>query len=399
MLFKRFLSLFIVVLFVQSCKKSTDEFESDFSLYREYISSFTSGLVSSESDVRIVFNFDKSEWIAGQEISENLFDISPSVKGKLVALSTNTLSFVPENKLKQDTEYQIKFNLKKVIEVPKDLSEFRFTIKTVKQDFTVFTNDLQSYNKDFQYLNATLQSADVLDFETASKLVEVTQNGKKLKVKFDKTFSTTTDFRFIIERIARPEEDEKILISWNGKPFDIDQKGESEYDIPGKNNFKVVGTEVGDHENQSLFINFSDPIKKGQNLNGLVQVEGADNLRFSTEGNLLKVFFTESMKGLLNVEVFQGIESEDGYKMKSNYTEKILFEQSKPNVRFIKIGTILPSSNNVKINFEATNLKAVDVRVYKIRSNNILQFLQDNQLNGARNLRKVATPVATQTIN
>src|SRR5690606_10479757 len=106
MLFKRFLSLFIVVLSVQSCKKSTAEFESDFSLYREYISSFTSGLVSSESDVRIVFNFDKSEWIAGQEISEDLFDISPSVKGKVVALSTNTLSFVPENKLKQDTEYR-----------------------------------------------------------------------------------------------------------------------------------------------------------------------------------------------------------------------------------------------------------------------------------------------------
>src|SRR5690606_7127953 len=85
--------------------------------------------------------------------------------------------------------------------------------------------------------------------------------------------------------------------------------------------------------------------------------------------------------------------------MKNNYIEKVLFEQSKPNVRFIKNGTILPTSNNLKINFEATNLRAVDVRVYKIHSNNILQFLQDNELNGARNLRKVATPVATQTIN
>src|SRR5690554_1201383 len=399
MLFKRLFSLLVLVLLVQSCKKSTDEFESDFSLYREYISSFTSGLVSSESDVRIVFNFDKSEWIAGQEISEDLFNISPSVKGKVVALSTNTLSFVPEKKWNQDTEYRITFRLKKVIEVPKELAEFRFTVKTLKQDFSVFTNDLQSYSKDYQYLNATLQSADVLDFETASKLVEASQNGKKLKVKFDKAFSTKTDFRFIIDSIARPEEDGKILISWNGKPFDIDQKGELEYDIPGKNNFKVVGTEVGDQDNQSLFINFSDPIKTGQNLNGLVQVGGVDNLRFSIEGNLLKVFFTEPLKGLLDVEVFQGIQSEDGYKMKSNYLEKVLFEQMKPNVRFIKNGMILPSSNNLKINFEAANLKAVDVKVYKIHSDNILQFLQDNELNGKRNLRKVATPVATQTIN
>src|SRR5690554_4645320 len=396
---KRLLLLLTVVFFVQSCKKSAQDFESDFSLYREYISSFTSGLVSSESDIRMVSAFDKSDWIAGQEINDDLFDISPSVKGKVVALSSNTLSFVPENKLKPDTEYQIKFNLKKVIEVPKDLSEFRFTVKTLKQDFTVFTNDLQSYSKDYQFLNATLQSSDVLDFETASKLVEATQNGKKLKVKFDKVASTKTDFRFIIDSIARPEDDGKILISWNGKPFDIDQKGNLEFDIAGKNNFKVIGTEVGDSENQSLFINFSDPVKKGQNLNGLVQIENTDNLRFSIEGNLLKVFFTEPLKGLLDVEVFQGIQSEDGYKMKSNYLEKVLFEQMKPNVRYIKNGTILPSSNNLKINFEAANLKAVDVKVYKIHSDNILQFLQDNELNGKRNLRKVATPVTTKTIN
>ena len=234
---KRLLPLLAVIFFVQSCKKSAKDFDSDFSLYQEYISSFTSGLVSTESDVRMVFAFDKSDWIANQEISEDLFDISPSVKGKVIALSSNTLSFVPDEKLKQDTEYQIKFNLKKVIEVPKDLSEFRFTIKTLKQDFTVFTNDLQSYSKEYQYLNATLQSSDVLDFETASKLVEATQNGKKLKVKFDKVVSTKTDFRFIIDSISRPEEDGKILISWNGKPFDIDQKGDLEFDIPGKNNF------------------------------------------------------------------------------------------------------------------------------------------------------------------
>src|SRR5690606_29353443 len=135
-------------------------------------------------------------------------------------------SFVPENKLKQDTEYRITFHLNKAIEVPKELAEFRFTIKTFKQDFTVFTNDLQSYSQDYQYLNATWQSADVLDFETGSKLVEATQKGKKLKIKFDKTFSSKTDFKFVIDSIARPEDDGKILISWNGKSFDIDQNGE-----------------------------------------------------------------------------------------------------------------------------------------------------------------------------
>ena len=130
----------------------------------------------------------------------------------------------------------------------------------------------------------------------------------------------------------------------------------------------------------------------------MVQIESASNLRFATAGNLLKVFLDQTIKGELLVEVFQGIESEDGYKMKQNFAEKVTFDQTKPAVRFIKSGTILPSSNNLKINFEAVNLSAVDVKVYQIYENNILQFLQDNDLNGNQNLRKVAQPIVKKTI-
>lgn len=396
---KRLLSLVLLVLFIQSCKKTASEFESEFSLYQDYISSFTSGLVSTHTDIRVGFTFDKPEWEKGQELPKDLFDISPSVKGKVVALSNNTIAFVPSEKLKENTEYRISLKLGNLIHVSKELSEFRFTIKTFQQDFVVKTADLQSYSKDYQYLNAVLQTSDFMDIKTASQLVEVTQNGKKLKVKFDKATREATEFNFLIDSIYREESDAKILISWNGKPFGINRKGEKEYEISGKNNFKVVNVRVGDENNQSLFINFSDPVMKGQYLDGLIQLEKTDNLRFATEGNLVKVFFEEPLKGLLQLDVFQGIQSEDGYKMKKNYTTKVDFQQIKPNVRFIKNGTILPSSNNLKINFQAANLKAIDVKIYKIHSNNVLQFLQDNELNGKHNLRKVATPVAYKTIN
>src|SRR5690606_17620474 len=83
---------------------------------------------------------------------------------------------------------------------------------------------------------------------------------------------------------------------------------------------------------------------------------------------------------------------------KKGYTKKVYFEQTKPGVRLLKNGTLLPSSNNLKLNFEAANLKAVDVKIYKIYQDNILQFLQDNDLNGSYNLRKVALPIAKKKI-
>ena len=398
---KRLVQLFVAVVVLHSCGKkvSTEEFNSDFSLFKDYVLNFSSGLVSSNTDIRVTLAFDKAEWQPNQEIDQSLFDISPAVKGKMVALASNTIAFIPEKPLEQDTEYRIIFKLSKLIKTPKSLSEFKFSIKTLKQDFIVNVLDLQSYNREWQYLNGTIQTSDQMSFETASKLVEATQNDTKLKIKFDKELSRGTEFKFIIDSIKREVEDSKIKISWNGNPFDINQKGMVDFEIPGKNNFKIVGLEVGDDDNQSLLINFSDPIKKGQDLRGLVSVETAIANKFSIEGNILKVFFSEPLKGDLLVEIFQGIESEEGYKMKETHAQKVAFNEIKPGIRFMKNGTILPSSNNLKINFEAANLKAVDVKIYKIYKNNILQFLQDNDLNGKRNLRKVATPVAKQTIN
>ncbi len=456
---KNFVYVFFAVLMFQACgRKSAADFNSDFSLFKGIISNFTGGIVSAQSDIRVVLAFDKKDWKTNQVLDNSLFEISPSVSGKVVALSSNTLAFIPEKKLEPDTEYQVTLHLDEVITVDKDkkdLSEFKFTIKTLKQDFLVTTNDIQSYSKEYQYLNGTLKTADNIDFETVQKLVSAEQNGKKLAVKFIKASSTTTEFKFIIDSIQRFDTDSKIEIAYDGNDFDIDQKGTIDYTIIGKDNFKVVDVSIPEGEDQTLEINFSDALQKGQDFKGLINIQNTKNLKFATQGNVLKVFFnndlpqtqaatpavvevaetativestdstavaTDSvavatdvveyvapietattpeqvMSGQVLVEVFQGIESENGYKMKENFSTSISFDEIKPNVKFSKNGTILPSSNNLKLNFEAVNLSAVDVKVYKIYKNNILQFLQFNELNGAQNLKKIAQPIAKSTIN
>lgn len=459
---KNLVLVFIALLFFQACgRKSAVDFNSDFSLFKGIISNFTGGIVSANSDIRVVLAFDKKEWTANQILDSDLFDISPSVSGKVVALSPNTIAFIPKEKLDPDTEYQVTFNVNKVItldEKSKDLAAFNFTLKTIKQDFLVTTEDIQSYDKDYQYLNCTLKTADNLDFETAEKLITAEQNGKKLEIKFSKSTSTTTEFKFIIDSIQRFDTDSKIEISYDGDDFDIDQEGKIEYTIVGKDNFKVVDVSIPEGENQTLLINFSDALQKGQDFKGLVNIQNAKNLKFATEGNVLKVFFSNEvvqtttpapiietvvepaqavtdstavavavdtttteavaaeavaevveyaqettpeqiLSGQVLVEVFQGIESENGYKMKQNFSTTVSFDQIKPNIKFTKNGTILPSSHNLKLNFEAVNLSAVDVKIYKIYKNNILQFLQYNELNGAQNLKKIAQPIAKSTIN
>lgn len=398
---KRIAQALFLSLFMFSCGSdvSTEDFNSDYSLYEGYISNFTSGLVSTQSDIRVVFAFAKDDWAAEKELDSDLLQISPKIKGKLVALSSNAMAFIPDEKLEQDTEYRVTLNLGDITDVPKELRTFNFSFKTLKQDFIVNTLDLQSYSKDWQYLNGTIQTSDDLDFETAVKLIEANQGGKKLSIKFDKHMSSQREFHFMIDSIQRKVDDSTIDIKWDGTPYEIEQEGELKFEIPGKSNFKIVHVEVEEKDEQVLLINFTDPIKTGQNLNGLVQVEEAGKLRFAIKGNILKVFFQDALDGELLVEVFRGIQSEDGYKMKADFSEKVSFSQLKPGIRFVRNGTILPGSSNLKINFQAVNLSDVDVKVYKIYANNVLQFLQENDLNGDRNLRKVAAPIATKKIN
>ena len=392
---KLFVCVCFAIVLLQSCnKKTAAEFNSDFSLFKEYVSSFTGGMVSTKSDIRIVLAFDKKEWKANDVLNNDLFDISPSADGKIIALSSNTIAFVPEKKLDQNTEYQVTFHLSKLIKTSEKLSDFRFTVKTIKQDFQVSTVDVQSYDKNFQYLNCTIKTADDMDLESAKKLVSATQKDKNLKIKFDKSLSSPTEFKFIVDSIQRFNEDTTIEIAYHGSDLDIEQKGKISFPVAGKDNFKIVNIEVPDENNQTLLINFSDPLQKNQDFKGLVAVEKAENLKYAIQGNVLKVFFESPLSGNLLLEVFEGIQSDEGFKMKKSFATKVAFEQTKPNVRLVKSGTIMPSSNHLKLNFEAVNLKAVDIKVYKIYKNNMLQFLQNNELNGSQNLKQVSQPVA-----
>ncbi|MEO8240366.1 MAG: MG2 domain-containing protein [Flavobacterium sp.] len=450
--------VFCVFFIFQACnKKSAADFNSDFSLFKEYIVSFTGGIISSESDIRVVLAFDKKEWKTNQILDSDLFDISPSVDGKVVALSSNTIAFIPEEKLKAGTEYQVTLNLDKLITLPKEkekeLSKFNFTAKTIKQDFSINTADIQSYNKEYQYLNCVLKTADNIDVETAKKLVLANQKGNDLKIKFEKTSGSAKEFNFKIDSIQRFSEPSSVEIAYDGDDFDIDQKGKIIYPVTSINEFKIIQVEVSKDDNQSIAINFSEPLEKGQDFKGLVSLQNANNLKFSAQGNVLKVYFSNEketqkpvvtevesvvsavdtigvavdtsavevdsvaavevaapvqeaasvaeqiLSGELLLEIFQGIESQYGQKLGHNFAQKISFDEIKPSIRFIKNGTILPSSNNLKLNFEAVNLGAVDVKVYKIYKNNILQFLQYNELNGTQNLKKVAQPVAKTTLN
>ncbi len=397
---KKLLTSVLIFTLVISCKKKVIETDNLFK-FRDYISYTTSGITSVTSPIQINLANEVKGWETGTEIANNVVSIKPHVEGKLTAFNKHTLLFTPDEHLDPATEYTITVKLGSIYKnMPKGFKDYTFQFKTITPNFNVVTNHLQSYSKKWQYLEGVIKSADIISVNDAKTLVKASQNGKNLNLVFNETSNNSKHFEFKIDSINRQIEDSKILVKWNGKSIKAPNKGENTINIPGINNFTIVDVDVIQTPEQHLAINFSDPLKKQQNFDGLVSIQKIKTPKYIVDGNVLKVYPDSKLVGNIQVDVFQGIKNTSDYKLKKSFSEIIAFEELKPQVRLISNGTILPNSKALKFNFEAVNLSAVDVRIIKIFKANILQFLQDNNLNSNNtyDIKKVGRRIAKQTI-
>ena len=393
---KKLIILTLISISLFACKDKVSIDNDNIYKYREYVLQTTSGIVSVQKPIRLTLAKDISTFEVNTELKSGIVSISPSVKGKYIVKDKRHIEILPDSPLQPNTEYTVKVFLKELFaNVPKDFKKYQFQFKTIKPNFRINTNNLQSYSKDWQYLEGSLNAADVIDLETCKSILNAKQDGKNLSIKWEELSATA--FQFTIDSIQRKTDDSEISVSWNGKKAGVkDNKGENTVLIPGKNNFMVMQVHVKQHPEQYLEINFSDPIKKGQNFAGLVTIKGSGKLKYKVNGNVLKVYPSKRLVGNVQTEIFTGIKSTDGFKLKHQYEEMIAFEQLKPAIRLINKGVILPNSSNLHFNFEAVNLKSVTVRVIKIFENNVLQFLQNNALdsNNSHNIRQVGRRIA-----
>ena len=115
-------------------------------------------------------------------------------------------------------------------------------------------------------------------------------------------------------------------------------------------------------------------------VKGMVELQGAARSYVQVIGNVLRVHF-EGRDGDLSLTLDQGLKDENGNTLGENYVKVFKEQEEKPAVKFpFRKGCILPDKQALIIPFSAVNLSAVEVRVVKIYENNILMFLQDNDL-------------------
>jgi uncharacterized protein YfaS (alpha-2-macroglobulin family) len=390
------------LLAMSQCKKHNkiaDEFNPAFT---EKIAAFTSGVISSESTIKIILADDNPHaGDANSPADEDLFKFKPAIKGQTVWLDKRTLEFRPAEKLKSGESYHVRFNLGDLVKVERSISVFEFDFSIVEQNWTVSVEGYQTHNENdliWNRIKGSISTADVIDLELLKKYFTAKQTNNKLKFNWEPT-SDRRNFAFTIDSVKREEKEGKVEISWDGSPEFSSIKGSIETIIPSLSDYKVLEVKVVHQPDQYIQIMFSDPIKKNQSLDGLIFLENGTSLEFSISGNIVKAFPAARQSGTTNLTIREGLKNILGYGLKETYTTEITFEVPKPAIRLTGKGVILPSSKGMVFPFEAVNLNAVDVKIIKIFENNIGHFLQVNKLDGSNELKRAGRMVHKEKIS
>jgi uncharacterized protein YfaS (alpha-2-macroglobulin family) len=367
--------------------------------YSKYIDAYTSGVISKTSSVKIELADDvPTTHAVGDAVDQSLFDFSPSVKGTATWVDARTIEFKPEKNLEPDQLYEVSFKLGNVTKVPDDFTTFNFNVQTLKPAFKVTDFGLRSTGaKDKMTLLGQIETADIEASATVEQLLSATQNGQSLTISWQHNESTKLH-NFTVQGITRGTDASSVSLSWNGKPLNIAISDKKDFDIPAVGDFKVMNIIAMNDVQQYASVQFSDPVAVGQELTGLLGISDQSDITYTINGSEVKIYTGDKLDGNFTVNVNAGIKNIWGNSLNQAFTANVFFENRMPSVKIQGRGNILPNSGKLLLPFEAINLKAVDISIIQIFENDVPQFLQDNNMNGEEDLRRVAKPIVEKTL-
>jgi hypothetical protein len=344
-------------------KKKLVSIDPEFS---KYIEAYTSGVISKKNAIRIQLTSDVSTThTLNETIKEDLFDFSPSVKGKAYWIDERTIEFKPEKDLVANEFYEISFRLSKVRKVPSKYKTFTFNAQVIKPSYNIEDNGLRAMNgsKDNMTMAGTLLTADVEENAKVEKIITAKYPGNDIKINWQHNEANKTH-SFTIDNIKRGSDSKTLNLVSNGDPLNIKQQESKEIMVPAEGSFIVMSIKPVQAEETYTLIQFSDPIAINQDLNGLIVISEQSDISYTIDGSEVKVYAANKLDGNYKVSVNAGILNQWGKKLSHNATGNIFFENRLPSVKIHGRGTILPNSGGkLVLPFEATNLKAVDVSI------------------------------------
>jgi uncharacterized protein YfaS (alpha-2-macroglobulin family) len=358
----------------------------------------SNGAMSRHAPIRVLFINDviPAERV-GTDATANV-TITPAVKARATFASRREIVLRPETQFAPDTEYRISVSGDGLVGVPAGTKPFEFTVRTLEVNFAVNAGALNvEYGKDeLMNLAGSIATSDTEPREKLEQILTATLDDKPIAITWT---GGDRAYGFEITNILRKKDTEQTLtLRWDGAPLGINQKDEKSIRVPALDAFAVTQADAKElGEQRVIQLHFSGPIDTRQDLKGLIRLSEGE---FTTgiENNVLTLYMTEAVVGKITVTLEEALRSRASATLSGERTFEVEFTNTKPQVRFVGQGVILPDSKTLSVPFEAVSARAVRVTALQVFETNIPQFLQVNPLSGTDQLGRVGRVLWRKTI-
>lgn len=362
-----------------------------------WIAAYTPERIDMDETIRIEATDSLLSFVNTKRSLDKVFQFTPAVNGKATySQDGRYIDFVPKSgALKQGKQYNCRVSLSKLtgIDTLKDFS-FDFYVERREVELADLHVSIDPDNMEQVIVRGNmLFSTAPGEHSTDPSTLSCSFTGAKSSI-------TTTDdelcHTFTISGIKCKKDDATMTIEY--KPLGEFSSASANVVVPGLSQFRLLYAEPINAAEPYINFEFSAPLATEQELDGLISIDQIETTRIERRGTNVKVYYPTNGLTDIVVRVSESIRSNDGRTLNGDIEQHFEQDIIAPAIEIPISGTILPDGNNLTLPFRAVNLAAVDVEVVKIYADNVMNFLQENEIEDKYGLRRVGRLIYRQTV-
>ncbi|NNF32947.1 MAG: hypothetical protein HKN68_02500 [Saprospiraceae bacterium] len=291
------------------------------------------------------------------------------MNGELKKVSDRTFGFYPEETLDYGQQYILK------VELPSGIGKLEIPFETRELEMSMNIKNQFIYTQDGASIKGTLTTSDWVESSFIEPIFASIEGNENISWAHSSN-GRVHDFQ--IEGIERKSSSYDYTINWDHP--DLGVKGEKTFQIQPVGAFSYVDLEIS-RSSRAVTIFFSDLLKTDQRLEGLISIPGQEIGNIRIDGSKVTVYLQQTFQDSKTLIISKNIKNQSGKSLSKDIKMPIQFDPVKPELKLVGNGVITPFQENVFFPFEAIGLYAVDVEIFKVYENNVLQYLQNNRLN------------------
>ncbi len=350
--------------------------------WQQHLAATPGGTISARGPITVRFSHPVfAEQERGKALS-GVVSLKPEIPHEAVAVAEDRLEIRPASPLEPGASLTLSLFAQGLDSVDDQLPPARFALQVMHQQLSLTVESLlPADDGESMTLSGRLQTRDVADPAQVEQALTVSGPGQPvLQWQHD---AAGLQHAFSISGIARGDDEGELVLGWDGATLGVNNQGERRYAVPARATFAVTNVRAVNYPRPHVEVNFSEPLQGTQNLMGLVTLDRNLKPRTEVDGSRLKIYPDDDSEDTVRLVIEGGVRSAKGVRLDSKLEQTVTLMMSRPGVRFVGEGTILPRGDTLSVPFEAAAVGSVKVQAFRVFDDNMGVYLQRSDLDGA----------------